>query len=312
MTRGVARRRVLLSRDTLVGLLVVLIATATCIWLGAWQYGRFETARAAGAIVEENYSAQPVSLAEVLDSPAQPLPAEQEWLPVQMTGTYCTSDKCVLYARNRPLSGDVGFWQLAPFRANDGTELLIVRGWVPAAAQESVPADPPPVPEGEVTVTARLRPIEPVLDRELPPGQVHSVNPAQIGALLPGENTQLVTGAYGELASEDPVGPHPRALPAPDTSVGMHVSYAFQWWIFAAFFPAALILRTRKLLQEAAQEEQSADAGSAPADADVARTRPSGMRTRRASTGRTARVRRRSQDEMEEDALIDQHRGQDA
>src|SRR5699024_3730376 len=58
------------------------------------------------------------------------------------------------------------------------------------------------------------------------------------------EDPDLVTGAYGELVSEEPSAERPAALPSPDTSLGPHLSYAFQWWVFALFFPGALIYRT--------------------------------------------------------------------
>ena len=45
MTDRSARRRILLSRDTLLGLVVVLLLAAVCVSLGLWQYGRFEDKR---------------------------------------------------------------------------------------------------------------------------------------------------------------------------------------------------------------------------------------------------------------------------
>lgn len=60
-----------------------------------------------------------------------------EWTPVTLHGSYCTSDDCVLYVRNRQLEGQVGFWQLAPFTTEDGTTMLVVRGWVPSVSGAS-------------------------------------------------------------------------------------------------------------------------------------------------------------------------------
>lgn len=288
MTPTSARRRVLLSRDTLVGVIVVLLAVAVCVGLGLWQYGRFEDRRDRAHVVEANYSSEPVPLPQVIADPAAPLDPSDDWTPVRLQGEYCTAPGCELYVRNRTLGAQVGFWQLVPFESADGTILLVVRGWVTADAQESVPADPPPIPTGEQTITVRLRPAEDVLERRgNPDGQVHSVAPQQIRAdlpadALPGAEDSLVTGAYGSLVSEDPSAPKPTALPAPDTSLGPHLSYAFQWWIFALFFPAALVYRTHRLIQE-----ESEDDGPAP------------------RTPREPRNRRRSRDEEEEDALLD-------
>lgn len=326
MTDRSSRRRLLLSRDTLLALVVVLVLAAVCVSLGKWQYGRFEDKRDRAEVIETNYDASPAPLAEEMPDPAAPLADEQEWAPVRMQGSYCSDPGCVLYVRNRQIGGQVGFWQLAPFRAEDGTTLLVVRGWVPEDSGASSPADPPAVPEGPLTVTARLRTAEPVLDRVPPEGQAHSVNPTQIAGLLDLDPDSLVVGAYGELAAEQPEAARPQALPAPETGLGPHLSYAFQWWIFALFFPGALVFRLRRQFQDLAAEEADAasdtasdaptDTGAAPADAqdETARAaRPAPTTTAAGDRDTTAhrprravRARRRGQDEEEEDALIDQ------
>ena len=341
-----SRRQILFSRETLTSLVAVVVLAAVCVMLGLWQYGRYEDRRDGAAVVQENYDASPMALDQVLPTTQQPLPATAEWTPVAMSGSYCTEPECVIFVRNRQQGGQVGYWQLAPFRADDGTSLLVVRGWVPEGDDGSAPARTAPVPAGELTVTARMRPAEPVLDREPLPGQAHSVNPSQISGLMGLEDADLVTQAYGELVAEEPAAERPAALPAPDTSLGPHLSYAFQWWIFALFFPAALIYRTRRQFLDLAAEEQIEDqrvedspAGSTGGPAgDPAEGLSSGTRSW-AGTGeqagvhspaathqtqhqypnqnqkhrtadhrprRTVHTRRRGHDEEEEDALIDQ------
>lgn len=342
MTAPATRREILLSRDTLLGLVAVLVLAAICVLLGMWQYGRYEERRDEAAVIRTNYDAAPVALDQVLPDHEAPLPSADTWTPVTMEGSYCTEAECVLYVRNRQLSGTVGFWQLVPFRTEDGTTLLVVRGWVPSDGGESVPADPPPVPDGERTVTARLRPAEVVLDREPPPGQTHSVNPRQSAGLMGLDSADLVSGAYGELLAEEPAVERPAALPAPDTSLGPHLSYAFQWWIFALFFPAALVYRTRSRFQDLAVEsrELELEAGRSPSSSEAGAEGtlevgtpeaggPAHQATPRTAPGegrgapgtgparsprrsddqrprRAVRTRRRGQDEEEEDALIDQ------
>ncbi len=305
MTSRSSRLRSLLGRETLLGLVAVLVLGGVCVALGFWQFGRYEDRRDAAAVVEANYAAAPVPLEQVLSSPAQVLASEDDWKPVALEGSYCSQADCVLYVRNRQLSGEVGFWQLVPFRSEDGTTVLVVRGWVPQADDGSVPADAPAVPAGEVTVTVRMRPAEPQLDRELPPGQVHSVHPPQIAELLGLEESTLVVGGYGELAGEEPSAARPAALPAPDTSLGPHLSYAFQWWIFALFFPGALIFSLRQRYQDlAAGEQDAARPGASPDPAGTAA--PAADQTTDLRPRRAVRARRRGHDEEEEDALIDQ------
>lgn len=300
-----ARREILFSRETLLGLVAVLVLAGVCVLLGLWQYGRYEDRRDEAAVVETNYEADPVALDAVLPDRQEPLPAEHTWAPVTLEGSYCSDPDCVLYVRNRQLSGEVGFWQLVPFRAEDGTTLQVVRGWVPQATGGSAPDESAAIPDGDLTITVRMRHAEPVLDREPPPGQTHSVNPRQSAGLVGLDDSEFVAQAYGELAAEDPAGPRPAALPSPDTSLGPHLSYAFQWWIFALFFPGALIYRTRRLFQDVAEDErrqqdperaETADTAPAPRPGPTIDHRPR----------RAVRARRRGHDEEEEDALIDQ------
>ncbi|GAA1490600.1 SURF1 family protein [Brachybacterium sacelli] len=294
MSRRPSRLSVLLGRETLVGLLLVLLASAICVSLGFWQFGRFEGKRDAAAVIESHYEAEPVPLADVLPSPDFSFGATDDWTPVELRGSYCTDPDCVLYVRNRQLQGSVGFWQLVPFTTDEGSTLLVVRGWVNSQSERSAPADPAPVPEGELSLTVRLRPAEPVLDREIPEGQVHSVNPPQIEGLLPAGDGEMITDAYGDLAAEEPESPRPVALPEPDRSLGPHLSYAVQWWAFALFFPGALIYRTRRTLQDLEADE------NAPDDAGTPLRENTDHRPRR-----PAPTRRRGLDEEEEDALID-------
>lgn len=315
MRSSSARRQILLSRETLLGLVTVLLLATVCVLLGLWQFGRYEDRAEHAAVVRANYDAAPVPLDEVLPESGAPLAPEDEWAPVTLHGSYCSTDDCVLYVRNRQLSRQVGFWQLVPFRTVDGTTMLVVRGWVPSAGDASQPADPAPVPEGEMSVTVRMRPAEQVLDREPPPGQTHSVNPPQSAGLMGLETDQLVIHAYGELAAEEPAAERPEALPSPDTSLGSHLSYAFQWWIFALFFPAALIYRTRRQFQDLVAEEQQDRAEQNGSDHPHAPDHPDeqaedapatpARRTADLRPRRTVRSRRRGHDEEEEDALID-------
>lgn len=326
MTDRSARRRILFSRETLLGLVAVLLLAGICVLLGMWQFGRYENRRDEAAVVHANYESAPVALDQVMPDPQAPLSSTDVWTPVTLHGSYCTEGGCELHVRNRQLSGEVGYWQLVPFQADDGTTLLVVRGWVPQEPDSGAPAQLAPLPEGELSVTVRLRPAEPVLDREPPPGQTHSVNPSQSAGLMGLEDQELVAQAYGELVAEDPAAERPAPLPAPDTSLGPHLSYAFQWWIFALFFPAALIYRTRQLFRELAEDEEQAQSSATgqPGSAAAAppahhdhdeETAPGGVTTaaparpsRRTTDHRPRRAmhaRRRGQDEEEEDALID-------
>lgn len=305
MPRASRRRGLLLTRPWLLAALGVLAAMAACILLGLWQFHRYEERSARADRIEANYAAPPVPLTQVLPDPTSGLPTSAQWRTVEVTGEYVTDPEHVLYVRNRTFHGEVGFAQLVPLRTPGGT-IMVARGWLPTAATKSTPLSPPDPPDGERTVVLRLRPTEPVLpDRRNPPGQIQSIA-AEEFAPLEADLGPLFTGAYGELASEDPdPGQGLTAFERPDTSLGPHLSYAVQWWAFALFFPAAWVVRARRALSEQPDADPVRAATAPPAGtATGSRTTARAGADRPRPTGAPAR-RRRSRDEEEEDALVE-------
>ncbi len=228
MTRPEVRRAA-----GLVGV-AVLLALA-CTGLGYWQWVRHADRAAAITLVESNYTADPVPLADVLGAPGTSLADDDVWTPVRVTGTY-QPERTVLL-RNRPADGQPALHVLVPFvvadageAAGDGAVLVVDRGWVPTDVS---PAEAPP-PAGEIELVVRLRADEPASSRDAPAGQVQAIAVPQVldaAGLDPGTPTW---GAYGALVSEEPAAERPLgALPRPSTDPGSHLSYALQWWTFA-------------------------------------------------------------------------------
>lgn len=292
--------KTLLTPRWALALLLVLAAVTACILLGRWQFHRYEAKAEAVATIERNYDAAPVDPAGPLPSPTSALRAEDDYTQVTMTGQYRSED--TLFVRNRTRASQVGFLQLVPFTDGERT-LLVVRGWVPAAKVESTPAGSPPLPDGTVTLTAHLRPTEPRLGRAQTDGQVQSINVPDVQEQtgpLPG----VMTGAYGTMISEDPSAPPADAsaplmpVERPETDTGPHLSYAFQWWVFAAFFPVGFVVAARR----AVLDERDARAESGDPDAEAADgSRTDGPSARSAGA---KRPRRRLSDEDEEDMLV--------
>jgi cytochrome oxidase assembly protein ShyY1 len=209
-------------------LALTIVFAIVCVSLGFWQLARRAEARAEIDRVETNWSADPVAIDDVLPDLATFEP-DDKWMPVEVTGHYLPDEQ--LLARNRPLNGEVGYEVLVPFELADGTVLLIDRGWVPGGDDEEGPDAVPPPPRGEVTVVARLKAGEPtVVGRSAPEGQVATINLPEIAGLL---EQPTYTGAYGLLDSEQPSVDRPTAATKPEPDEGPHLSYAFQWFVFA-------------------------------------------------------------------------------
>jgi cytochrome oxidase assembly protein ShyY1 len=177
------------------------------------------------------------------------------WRPVRVRGVY-EPDRTVL-VRNRPLDGVYGYEVVVPLRTATGSLLLVDRGWVPNGATGAEPDAVPAPAAGAVEVVGRLRPGEPPLDRDPPPGQELRIDLARITARL----GEPVYGTYAVLAHESPEpASRPAPLPAPELDLGPHLAYAVQWWGFAA---AAYVLLGYYLLEEA-RRRADADGSTGP------------------------------------------------
>lgn len=261
-------------------LAVALVVASGCVLAGIWQFSRHQDRSAAVTLVARNYDAEPVPLADVAGD--EDLDPSLVWRPVRVRGAYVGT--AVL--RNRPVAGTAAVHALAVLSVTDGPlagRLLVVdRGWLPAPATR-VPAPP----SGTRDVVVRVRAAEPPSGREAPAGQVQAVAVDQVLTVAGLEPDDALTGLYGVLATEDgavPDGLQP--LPRPDADLGPHLSYAFQWWVFAV---GALVGAVVLLRREAAEGASGSNpAGAAP-------TTPS------TPAGR----RRRPTAEEEEDALLD-------
>jgi cytochrome oxidase assembly protein ShyY1 len=258
------------------GYLALTIAFAiACCSLGVWQLDRRAEALAAIAKVEANYDSSPVAIDALLPD-LDAFAEADEWRQVRLEGQYLLGDQ--LLVRTRPLSGSPGFEVLVPLKLTSGAVFVVDRGWVPVGTTQDAPDAVPAAPSGPVTVVVRLKPGEPALaGRTAPPGQVATIELHDIQKLL-GE--PVYTGAYGLMVSESPpAATRPTALPKPALDEGPHLSYAFQWFLFAllGFVGLGWAVRQEFRLvnaedpdeQERARERDIRRARRAPTDAEA-------------------------------------------
>ena len=244
-------------------LLAVLFATA-CVLLGRWQLNRYQDKHDRAQLVSRNYDSDAVPLSELMPTPDAAFDPRLRWRTVRVSGSYDAS--ATRLVRNRPRTGSgsaavYGYEVVVPLRLDDGSALLIDRGWLangtrgdtPGLAPDVVPA--PPI--GRVEVLAHLKEPEPERGRDLPPGQVASIAVRDIAAQL----GYPVYGAYGVLVRESPsVTPAPAPLDPPvvDGGEGINASYAAQWALFALLglgFPLWVARRRRTAEADAARSE---------------------------------------------------------
>ncbi|MFD9334751.1 SURF1 family protein [Streptomyces sp. NPDC060028] len=263
--------RFVLTRQWVCLTLIGLVLIPAMIRLGFWQFHRHEHRVAQNELIAANLSAKPVPMAEIT-APGHEVPRADFWRAVTATGTYDPAHEVVV--RMRTSNDDkVGFQVLTPLVLADGHVVLVNRGWVPGGDD---PRAYPPVraaPSGEVTVTGRLKADETsggsgIKDRKgLPDRQVMLINSEQQQESL----GKPVLGGYLELTAPVPSDGSPEPVAEPDhDSIGPHMAYAIQWWLFTLGVPAGwvvLVRREKRDREEAAAKEAAAAADLEPTTA---------------------------------------------
>jgi surfeit locus 1 family protein len=205
--------------------LAALFFFVLTLWLGNWQNERAETKRALQARYDAATQAAPIHLGGTLLDCDSVL-----FRKLDVQGVF--DDAHTILLDNRVLNGVAGYHVLTPLRI-DGSRLavLVNRGWVAAGrTREQIPL--PPTPAGPVrlegmAVDPHSRYVE--LAHAPPQGRVWQNLDFARYAAASGLTLQPVL-----LLQTSPLADGlQRAWPRPDTGVGMHVSYAFQWYSLA-------------------------------------------------------------------------------
>jgi surfeit locus 1 family protein len=218
--------------------LIALLLVIFCLWGSQWQYHRGVDRHARNAVIQDRIAQSPVALITLTGD----LP-DYEWQTVSVSGTF--DGKRQILLRNRYNDGKYGYEVLTLFKSKQDKSFWVDRGWVQAGATATTPPVVSPLPQGEVSITGRLR-----LDSSLPQGSFFA---------LPGEGEGLVSelNAQSQLDTEEFYidllnGSEPSLSPEvpaqlPELSDGPHMAYALQWIFFAGLviYGRILIRRTR-------------------------------------------------------------------
>lgn len=211
------------------GYLALTVAFAiVCCCLGAWQLARRAEALTEVSRIDANYDADPVAIDEALPD-LEGFDVDLKWLPVAVSGEWMPDEEVLV--RNRPYSGATGYEVITPFRLDDGTVFMIDRGWV-SAPVDGTEVDVPAVSGGRVEVAARLKAGEDVIAGRSSTDDLLAT--IDLDELADRVEAPAYTGAYGLLVQSGAEANEP-PLPAtrPVRDEGPHLSYAFQWFVFA-------------------------------------------------------------------------------
>jgi surfeit locus 1 family protein len=233
--------------------LLVLAGVVVLCRLGIWQLDRLAQRQAQNALINAQIAA-----------PAMPLsgapidPDVLDYRRVSVRGVYDSAQEIVL--RNRAPEGVPGVDLITPLRLTGSDQAVLVdRGWVPLD-QSSTAARRAFAEPGEVTVEGVARraqvytggPVDPPLSPERPRLD------AWFRVDIPRIQQQLGYPLLAVFIEQQPAlgdPPLPKRIPTTDLGQGPHLSYAIQWFAFAAIllvgYPAFVYQRMQRASRQA-------------------------------------------------------------
>jgi len=191
---------------------------------------------------------------------ADETPDQAAFRRVTVTGVYAPDEEVLLSTRSH--EGLPGHHLLTPLVLEDGSGLIVDRGWVP------LELDDPPVPQAapgregeEVTVSGILLAAEgesafgPRTPEE---GEVDYVGTVDIARLQRQVGAELLD-VYLLSQQQQPLkpGPLPLPVPPPELSEGNHLNYAGQWFLFAAVVLIGYPFLLRRALQDRRRDDEA-------------------------------------------------------
>ena len=193
--------------------------------LATWQLDRHQQRKNFNATLVQRFEAPVRPLDELLQSGE---PADIEWLPTAVTGTYLQGEDISLV--NVSQNGAAGYDAITPLLLSNGKVVLVNRGFLPLVAEF------PPAPSGEVSILGRIRATSErrtgaVSDPAT--GELAEVQRIDIDRLQQQIDGELVP-VYVQLLKSTPTeAPTLSTIADPDFSNGPHLSYTVQWFFFA-------------------------------------------------------------------------------
>ncbi|MEX2626688.1 MAG: SURF1 family protein [Ilumatobacteraceae bacterium] len=229
--------------------LLVVGGIVLMVNLGFWQLDRLEQRRDFNERVVARTDLPVERIGELLGEandagdpdPDDPAVRDLAWRRVVATGTYRPDEQFLVV--NRSQNGRAGVNVATPMTLPDGRALIVNRGFVP------LDINPPAPPGGEVNVQGIVRPSQERRTGQLSDPadgtltEVQRIDIERLEDQIAGSVLPVYVDLLESRPAEQPGLPEP--VVQPDLSDGPHLSYAVQWFIFAASVVVGWVLAVR-------------------------------------------------------------------
>ncbi|EWY38412.1 hypothetical protein N825_13020 [Skermanella stibiiresistens SB22] len=226
-------------RPALGATIFTVVAIAIMLGLGTWQLQRLAWKTELIERIEAGLNAAPVPLPTVIGNPA-----EWDYHRVSATGRFLHDHELDLAARS--LNGRIGYHVVTPLQRDDGTVVLVNRGWIPTEAR-----DPATRPDGLLSGTVT---VEGIVRVPTGPGWMQPDNDAWANVWfwydIPAMAASAgVTGALPVIV-EAAATPNPGGLPVGGQSnvviPNNHLQYVVTWYGLALTLLVVYIVSQRR------------------------------------------------------------------
>lgn len=227
--------------------LVCVAAVVAMVNLSLWQFDRLDQRQEFNSRVEQR-STETVVDVTALDMSS---PEDSEWRRVGAAGTYRPADEVLIL--NRSQGGRAGLNVVTPLELENGSVLLVVRGFLPLGMDVPLP------PEGSVTVigTTRLSDARRSTDLNTSDGEVDEFFRLEIDRIAQQIDGPVLPLALYAEASEPAEDVSLQPVARPTLSEGSHLSYAVQWLIFATAVVIGWVLASRRTIKNRSRLQPS-------------------------------------------------------
>ena len=227
------RRKVLWSRWLVT--LAALLAMAGTARLGWWQLQRADTKEALHQRTLQQSALPPLQALELASTEADA--QAQHHRKVELSGQWL--GRHTLWLDNRQMDGRPGFFMLTPMLLDDGSAVLVQRGWAPRRLDDRTHLPEVSTPAGRVALTGRVagppsRLYEPNPPSGAAPGPIRqNVDMAALATEL-GRPLRPLSVVQLDTAPGEPADGLRRQWWVPAADVHKHWGYAAQWFALSA------------------------------------------------------------------------------